>query len=35
MIDAGASTEELVGAWSDELAEFDARRGPYLLYRRG
>ncbi|HYO55163.1 DUF1343 domain-containing protein [Archangium sp.] len=35
MIDAGASTDEIVGAWSDELAEFDARRRPYLLYRRG
>ncbi len=34
MIDAGASTDELVGAWSGELAEFDARRRPYLLYRR-
>ncbi len=35
MIDAGASTDEIVGAWRDELAEFDARRQPYLLYRRG
>jgi uncharacterized protein YbbC (DUF1343 family) len=34
MIDAGASTDEIVGAWRDELAAFDAQRLPYLLYRR-
>jgi uncharacterized protein YbbC (DUF1343 family) len=34
MIDAGAPTAEVVGAWHDELAEFDARRRPYLLYPR-
>jgi uncharacterized protein YbbC (DUF1343 family) len=34
MIDAGASADEVVGAWSGELAAFDARRKPYLLYPR-
>jgi uncharacterized protein YbbC (DUF1343 family) len=34
MIDAGAATDEVVGAWSGELAEFDARRRRYLLYSR-
>ncbi|ATB33451.1 exo-beta-N-acetylmuramidase NamZ family protein [Melittangium boletus] len=34
MIDAGASTDEIVGAWHDELAAFDVQRRPYLLYRR-
>jgi uncharacterized protein YbbC (DUF1343 family) len=34
MVDAGAPTAEVVGAWHDELAEFDARRRPYLLYPR-
>jgi uncharacterized protein YbbC (DUF1343 family) len=34
MIDAGASTDEVVGAWTDELAAFDARRRRYLLYSR-
>jgi uncharacterized protein YbbC (DUF1343 family) len=34
MIDAGAPTDEVVGAWSTELGEFDARRRPYLLYSR-
>jgi uncharacterized protein YbbC (DUF1343 family) len=34
MIDAGAPTAEVVGAWRDELAAFDARRRPYLLYPR-
>jgi uncharacterized protein YbbC (DUF1343 family) len=34
MIDAGAPAGEVVGAWSDELAAFDARRRPYLLYSR-
>jgi uncharacterized protein YbbC (DUF1343 family) len=32
MIDAGADVDEVVGAWSAELAEFDRRRRPYLLY---
>lgn len=34
MIDAGATTAEVEGAWAGELAEFDARRQPYLLYKR-
>jgi uncharacterized protein YbbC (DUF1343 family) len=32
MIDAGADVDEVVGAWTDELAEFDRRRRKYLLY---
>lgn len=32
MIDAGASLEEVVGAWKAELTEFTERRGKYLLY---
>jgi uncharacterized protein YbbC (DUF1343 family) len=32
MIDAGAGVEEVVGAWSEDLAAFDARRQPYLIY---
>ncbi|GIJ43549.1 hypothetical protein Val02_04350 [Virgisporangium aliadipatigenens] len=34
MVDAGAPTDEVVGAWRDELAAFEARRRPYLLYSR-
>ena len=34
MVDAGASTDDVVGAWRTELAAFDARRRPYLLYPR-
>jgi uncharacterized protein YbbC (DUF1343 family) len=34
MIDAGAPTDEVVGAWATELAAFDARRRKYLLYSR-
>lgn len=34
MIDAGAPTDEVVGAWSAELAAFDARRRKYLIYSR-
>jgi uncharacterized protein YbbC (DUF1343 family) len=34
MIDAGATVDEAVGAWRDELAAFEARRRPYLLYPR-
>ncbi|MGN9775595.1 exo-beta-N-acetylmuramidase NamZ family protein [Micromonospora sp. H33] len=32
MVDAGAEVDDVVGAWADELAEFDRRRTPYLLY---
>ena len=32
MIDAGASADEVVGAWQEELAAFVAARTPYLLY---
>jgi uncharacterized protein YbbC (DUF1343 family) len=32
MVDAGASTDEVVAAWQDELAAFDAKRREYLLY---
>ena len=32
MVDAGASTDEVVGAWSSELAAFDALRREHLLY---
>jgi len=32
MINAGADVDEVVGAWTDELADFDRRRRPYLLY---
>jgi uncharacterized protein YbbC (DUF1343 family) len=34
MLEADASAEEIVAAWQTELAEFDERRGPYLLYRK-
>ncbi|MFI2415526.1 exo-beta-N-acetylmuramidase NamZ domain-containing protein [Streptomyces sp. NPDC018947] len=33
MIDAGAGTDEVVGAWQRELAAFRAVRRQYLLYR--
>ena len=32
MIDAGADVADVVDAWSDELADFNRRRKPYLLY---
>jgi uncharacterized protein YbbC (DUF1343 family) len=32
-ITAGASADEVVGAWREELAEFDRRRQQYLIYR--
>jgi uncharacterized protein YbbC (DUF1343 family) len=32
MINAGADVDDVVGAWTDELADFDRRRRPYLLY---
>jgi uncharacterized protein YbbC (DUF1343 family) len=31
-ITAGASADDVIGAWSDELAAFDARRKQYLIY---
>jgi uncharacterized protein YbbC (DUF1343 family) len=34
MLEADASAEEIVAAWGAELAEFDRRRRPYLLYRK-
>jgi uncharacterized protein YbbC (DUF1343 family) len=33
MVDAGASTDEVVAGWRDELAAFDRVRRQYLLYR--
>jgi uncharacterized protein YbbC (DUF1343 family) len=33
MVDAGASTDEVVGAWTDELDGFRREREPFLLYR--
>ena len=33
MIDAGAATDEVTGAWSADLAAFRAQRKTYLLYR--
>lgn len=33
MIDAGAGTDDVVRAWSGELATFRASREPFLLYR--
>ncbi|GGS17116.1 exo-beta-N-acetylmuramidase NamZ family protein [Actinokineospora fastidiosa] len=33
MVDAGADTDAITGAWADELAEFNRLRQPYLLYR--
>lgn len=32
-INAGASADEVVGAWRAELAAFDRQRQPYLIYR--
>ena len=32
-VTAGASADEVVGAWRAELAEFDRRRQQYLIYR--
>jgi uncharacterized protein YbbC (DUF1343 family) len=32
-VDAGAPADEVVGAWREELAAFDARRRQYLIYR--
>ncbi|CAM3053150.1 DUF1343 domain-containing protein [Saccharomonospora xinjiangensis] len=33
MVDAGATTGDIVASWRDELAAFDRQRQPYLLYR--
>lgn len=33
MIDAGASVDDVVGAWTDELAAFRRQRQQYLIYR--
>jgi uncharacterized protein YbbC (DUF1343 family) len=33
MVDAGAPTDEVVGAWHNELEAFRRRREPFLLYR--
>jgi uncharacterized protein YbbC (DUF1343 family) len=32
MVDAGASTDDIIGSWQDQLARFRARREPFLLY---
>lgn len=32
-VTAGASADEVAGAWREELAEFDRRRQQYLIYR--
>ncbi|MQA25066.1 MAG: DUF1343 domain-containing protein [Micromonosporaceae bacterium] len=32
MIDGGATVDDVVGAWADELAAFKAQRQPYLHY---
>lgn len=33
-LDAGASVSTIVAGWRSELAAFERRRRPYLLYRR-
>jgi uncharacterized protein YbbC (DUF1343 family) len=33
MIDDGADVDDVVGAWEDEVADFEDRREPYLLYK--
>jgi uncharacterized protein YbbC (DUF1343 family) len=33
MVDAGASTDDVVGAWQPELASFRQQRSPFLIYR--
>ena len=33
MVDSGASTDDVTGAWQDELAAFREQREPFLLYR--
>lgn len=34
MVDAGASPDDIIGVYADELDDFDRLRQPYLLYRR-
>jgi hypothetical protein len=33
MVDAGATTDDVVDAWRDELTAFRRQRIPFLLYR--
>ncbi|EIF00828.1 exo-beta-N-acetylmuramidase NamZ family protein [Saccharomonospora glauca] len=33
MVDAGATTDDIVASWREELADFRRKRQPYLLYR--
>ena len=33
MVDSGASADECLAAWRDELAAFERARRPHLLYR--
>jgi uncharacterized protein YbbC (DUF1343 family) len=33
MVDAGASADDVVGAWQPELASFRKQRSPFLIYR--
>jgi uncharacterized protein YbbC (DUF1343 family) len=33
MVDAGASADDVVHAWHDELAAFRREREPFLMYR--
>jgi hypothetical protein len=33
MVDAGASVDQVTGAWHDELAAFAKLREKYLIYR--
>ncbi len=33
MVNAGATTDDVVASWRDELADFRRKRQPYLLYR--
>lgn len=35
MVDRGAGVDDVVGAWRDELAEFDRLRREYLIYEGG
>ncbi|OLT48440.1 hypothetical protein BJF85_12895 [Saccharomonospora sp. CUA-673] len=33
MVDAGAGVDEIIGSWSEEIAEFRRNREQYLIYR--